>query len=194
MKFNKMLIVLALCAAMQPGISFSSAVPQSQSYYQQYAPQFMQDTTGYISKQARSAYDTVNSWSTQKKVAVASAIITALAAVYNRDQIMQWVADLLPLSQVDILQIQKLEKSLKPVMQDRDQARIVAENLKLAMDFGANGNEAIKKLQAARADFLEQDQKMWDILKAIEIISPQEEKKVYDQLRKYYENPFAGAL
>ena len=95
MKFNKLLIALALCAAMQPGISFSSAVPQSQSYYQQYAPQFMQDTTGYISKQARSAYDTVNSWSTQKKVAVASAIITALAAVYNRDQIMQWVSDIL---------------------------------------------------------------------------------------------------
>ena len=99
MKFNKILIALALCAAMQSNRSFGSDVsqeegpaPVSQSYWQQYAPEFAQRGTQYVSDKATSAYNTVNSWSTQKKVAVASAIIGALALIYNRDQILKWVS------------------------------------------------------------------------------------------------------
>ena len=39
--------------------------------------------------------DTVDSWSTRKKVAVASAIIASLAAIYNREAIMNLVKDML---------------------------------------------------------------------------------------------------
>src|SRR5438445_4290978 len=97
MKFNKLLIAFAFCAAMQSNVGVCSDVlqpegpaPMNQSYWQQYAPQRMQDLTGYVSKQATSAYDVVSKWSTKKKLMVAGSIITALAAIYNRDQYMQW--------------------------------------------------------------------------------------------------------
>ena len=87
MKFNKILIALALCAGMQSNVSFGSEMPVSQSYYQQYAPQRMQDMTSYISQKATNAYNTVNSWSTQKKIAVLTGILLSLgvsAYVINR--------------------------------------------------------------------------------------------------------------
>jgi hypothetical protein len=116
MKYNNFFIALALCAAMHSGISFGMEEPQQASevtsqaeelkvqapqapenktYWQQYAPEFMQRGTRYVSEKATNVYNTVNSWSTRKKIAVASAIITALAVVYNREQIMQWVSGLL---------------------------------------------------------------------------------------------------
>lgn len=102
MKSNKLLIALTLCATIQSNISFGSDVlreegptPVNRSYWQQYAPQRVQDTTNYISQQATNLYNTVNSWSTRKKIAVAGSIITALAAIYNREQIMQWVSNTL---------------------------------------------------------------------------------------------------
>src|SRR5438445_9474081 len=103
MKFNKLLIAFAFCAAMQSNVGVCSDVlqpegpaPVGQSYWQQYAPQRMQDLTGYVSKQATSAYNTVNSWSTQKKIAVASAIVASLALIYNRDTIMQMISSGIP--------------------------------------------------------------------------------------------------
>lgn len=87
MKSNKLLIAFALCVAVQPGISFGSQAPQSQSFYQRWAPQRMQDFTGYVSKQTTSAYNTFNSWSTQKKIAVLTGLLLSLgvsAYVINR--------------------------------------------------------------------------------------------------------------
>jgi hypothetical protein len=107
MKSNKLLIALALCAAMQPNISFGAQTPQteepapqSQSYWQQYAPQFMQRGTRYVSETATNFYNTVNSWSTQKKIAVASAIVASLALIYNRDTIMQMISGGIPAGKV----------------------------------------------------------------------------------------------
>jgi hypothetical protein len=102
MKYNKIFIALSLCAAMQPNMNFGNDVlqpegpsPVNQSYWQQYAPQFMQDTSNYISKKTTNLYTTINNWSTQKKLTVAGTILTALAAIYNRDQIIRWVNDIL---------------------------------------------------------------------------------------------------
>jgi hypothetical protein len=201
MKSNKLLIALALCTAMQPNLSFGSAVsqeegpaPKSQSYWQQYAPEFMQRGTRYVSQQATSAYDTVSKWSTKKKLIVAGSIITALAAIYNREQIMQWVSDILSSSQPDPLQIQNLEESLKQVMQDRERARIARDNLSVTKAIGLTYFGIDEQLFWANMEFGEQDKKMWDILKSIGMISPQEEKKVLDQLKKEYKKSFPGAL
>jgi hypothetical protein len=101
MKSNKLLIALALCAAMQPGISFGSEAPKSKGYWESYAPQFMQRGASYVSEKTTNLYNTVNSWSTQKKVAVASAIVASLALIYNRDTIIQWVSSLLPAGNVE---------------------------------------------------------------------------------------------
>ena len=87
MKCNKFLTALALCVALQPAVNFAAEpeqVPQVLSYWQQYAPQRLQDMV-----------TTVNNWSTKKKIAVAGTIIATLAAIYNRDQIMQWVSGVL---------------------------------------------------------------------------------------------------
>jgi len=69
----------------------------TQSYWQMYAPQFMQDatsaTSGYIATWIpQSIKDTVNKWSTKKKIAVASAIIGSLVAIgYNKDTIIAFI-------------------------------------------------------------------------------------------------------
>jgi hypothetical protein len=80
---------------MQSGVSFSSQNPQDQSYWQQYAPQKLQDLSGYVSQKTKDAYNAVSNWNTRKKIAVASAIIGTLAAIYNREEILQWVGELL---------------------------------------------------------------------------------------------------
>ena len=100
MKHNKIFITLALCAAIQANVNFCSEAlqtqePQSLSSWQQYAPEFMQRGTRYVSEKATNIYNTVNSWSTRTKIIVAGAIIGSLAAIYNRDQIMQWVSNTL---------------------------------------------------------------------------------------------------
>jgi hypothetical protein len=68
----------------------------TKSYWQSYAPQFMQDattaTSNYVASWIpQSIKDRINSWSTRKKVAVASAIIVSLAAIYNRDTIISMI-------------------------------------------------------------------------------------------------------
>lgn len=100
MKYNKFLITLMLCIATQPTISlcfdnqkanaaeFSESGNTSDeptpSWWRPYTPQFMQDLA-----------DRVNAWSTKKKFAVAGAILTGLAALYNKDAVMAWVQSLL---------------------------------------------------------------------------------------------------
>ena len=101
MKFNKLLIVLALCAAIQSNVNFCMEVPESQSYWQSYAPEFMQRGTRYVSEKTTNLYNTINSWSTQKKLAMAGTTLTALAAIYNRDQIMQWVDNIFKQSKLE---------------------------------------------------------------------------------------------
>jgi hypothetical protein len=98
MKSNKLLIALALCAAMQPGISFGAQTPQteepapvSQSYWQQYAPQFMQDTRSAIAKKYE---DSIGKWSTKNKLILLGAILTTLGVgAYYRNEIMQMISD-----------------------------------------------------------------------------------------------------
>jgi hypothetical protein len=98
MKFNKILIAIALCAAMQPGISFGSEVPQtegpapvSQSFYQRWAPQRMQDMTSFISKKYE---DKIGKWSTKNKLILLGAVLTALGlGAYYRNEIMQIIID-----------------------------------------------------------------------------------------------------
>jgi hypothetical protein len=92
MKNNKFFIALALCVAMQPAVSFCAEEPQSKSYWQQYAPEFMQKGTRYVSEQATNMYNTVSNWSTRKQIAVLGAILTVLVGVYYRDQIMQFIS------------------------------------------------------------------------------------------------------
>ena len=68
----------------------------TKSYWQMYAPQFVQDatsaTSGYIASWIpQSIRERVNSWSTRKKVIIASAALASLAAIYNRDQIIAMI-------------------------------------------------------------------------------------------------------
>ena len=94
MKSTNFFIALALCVAMQPGMSFGSQEPgeettQSQTYWHQYAPQFMQDASTYVSKKYE---DTIGKWTTRKKMLVASAVLTTLVGVYYRNEIMAMIA------------------------------------------------------------------------------------------------------
>jgi hypothetical protein len=97
MKSNKLLIALALCAAMQPGISFGT---QSQSYLQRaqnyaasWVPQFMQDTHSAIAKKYE---ETIGKWSTKNKLILLGAILTTLGVgAYYRNEIMQIISDAL---------------------------------------------------------------------------------------------------
>lgn len=90
MKSNNFFIVLALCVAMQPGMSLASQNPEDQTYWQQYAPQFMQNIGSYLSEKYE---NTIGKWSTQKKMLVASAVLASLVGVYYRDQIMKMIVD-----------------------------------------------------------------------------------------------------
>jgi hypothetical protein len=100
MKTNKFLLTLALCAGLQfnaHAAEQAETPTTEQSYWQMYAPQRAQDaataTYDYAASWIpQSVKDRVNSWSTRKKIAVASAIIGSLAAIYNRDQIIEWIS------------------------------------------------------------------------------------------------------
>lgn len=74
--------------------------PAEKSYWQQYAPQFMQNAVTSTKNYAaswipQSIKDRVNTWSTKKKLAVAGAALTSLLAIYNKDQIIKWMSDTL---------------------------------------------------------------------------------------------------
>ena len=95
MKKNNFLIILTLCAGLQSP-TWASELEVKKSYWQTYAPIWIQNkttaTADYLASWIpQSVIDTVNSWSTRKKVAVASAIIASLAAIYNKDYILALV-------------------------------------------------------------------------------------------------------
>ena len=111
MKNNNFLITLSLCALIQTSLCLGSEAQQQQSYWQQYAPTRAQNIATVAANKASNAYttsrdyaatwvpqsvkDRVNTWSTKKKMAVASAILVALAAIYNKDVLMEWIDEIL---------------------------------------------------------------------------------------------------
>jgi hypothetical protein len=115
MKYNNFFIALALCAAMQSNMSFSQSqdmenpIAEEIAQEQELKPQepvnqsYFQRAKSYAASWIpQSVKDTVNSWSTKKKLAVAGAIIGALAALYNKDQIMDWVNGILEQQKLEI--------------------------------------------------------------------------------------------
>ena len=112
MKHTHLLATLALCALIQAPLCLSSETQQvQQSFLNRYAFNPIRNLGSTISQKTSSAYtstrdyaaswvpqsvkDRVNTWSTKKKMAVASAILVALAAIYNKDVLMQWVSNIL---------------------------------------------------------------------------------------------------
>ena len=111
MKHKNILVTLALYALIQAPLCFGSETQQSPSYWQQYAPTRAQNLATVAANKASNAYttsrdyaatwvpqsvkDRVNTWSTKKKMAVAAAILGTLAAIYNRDVLMQWAQNII---------------------------------------------------------------------------------------------------
>ena len=87
MKYNKLVVVLAFCVGMQTNIGLcgeKGQLAESKSVWERYIPQFMQN-----------AANKVNNWKLSTKIAIATLIIGGFAAIYNREQILQWVNSIL---------------------------------------------------------------------------------------------------
>jgi len=98
MNHNNFLLAFALAIGLQ--FAVNAAETQSKpSFLQTWTPQFMQDaatsTYNYAASWIpQSVKDIVNTWSTRKKVFIASAIIGSLvAAGYHKDKIMALLFD-----------------------------------------------------------------------------------------------------
>jgi len=107
-KYNNFFIALILCLGMQTNISLCGEKEQSaenKSVWERYIPQFMQN-----------AANKVNNWKLSTKIAVATLIIGGFAAIYNREQILQWVSEVIQQSQVNNQYInEQLEESSKRI-------------------------------------------------------------------------------
>lgn len=100
MKHYNLLIALMLCATINTGEAPDSQ-EASASYWQQYAPQFMQTALTSAQDYAaswvpKSIKDRVNEWSIGTKLTIITAILASLLAIYNRETIIQFVQDSLP--------------------------------------------------------------------------------------------------
>jgi hypothetical protein len=103
MKTNKFLLTITLCAGLQfnaHAAEQAETPTTEQSYWQMYAPQFAQDaattTSAYVASWIpQPVKDRVNSWSPRKQKIVLGAIITSLAAIYNREAILEFVNNML---------------------------------------------------------------------------------------------------
>jgi len=87
MKYNKLVVVLAFCVGMQTNIGLcgeKGQLAESKSVWERYVPQFIQNGA-----------KKVNNWKLSTKIAVATLIIGGFAALYNREQILQWVNSIL---------------------------------------------------------------------------------------------------
>lgn len=137
MKHKNLLATLALCALIQTPLCLGSEAQQAQqSFLQRYASSPLRNLSSAMSQKAASAYttsrdyaaslvpqsikDTVNSWSTKKKMAVATAILGALAAIYNRDVLMQWSQNIIdPLLSPEQLAALKLPTDIANLSTDQ---------------------------------------------------------------------------
>lgn len=87
-----------LCAGLSIGLNASEVSAEQSSW--RFVPRFVKDTASatsdYIASWIpQSIKDTVNSWSTRKKMEYAAATLGALLVVYNRDQIIEWATKVL---------------------------------------------------------------------------------------------------
>lgn len=88
MKYNKFVIALAFCVGMQSAVNFCAQEFQAVSYWQR--------GKDYVASWIpQSVKDTVGQWSMRKKLVVLSTIIGTLVAIYNKDQIIQWVDNII---------------------------------------------------------------------------------------------------
>lgn len=98
MKYNKFFIAFAFCIAMQPAISFCAQGLQEPLENKSYWQRGKEYAASWV---PQSVKDTINQWSTRKKIGVLSAIIGTLVAIYNKDQIIQWVDNIIKQHKLD---------------------------------------------------------------------------------------------
>ena len=129
MKNNRFLLAFALCI----GLQFNTSIYSSESYLSQ----ALKAASSTVSSYWQSIQNTVSNWSTRKKIAVTSALLASLAAIYNREALMTLVDDaqikaqeaavyreaLMPF--VDNAQIKAQERSRKL----REQRRSIQEKI-----------------------------------------------------------------
>jgi hypothetical protein len=82
---KKLLLSLALCTSLQFSITLGSEASPTLQWFRDKANATYDYAASWIPISIR---DKVKSWNTKYKIAVASAIIASLAAIYNKDAIM----------------------------------------------------------------------------------------------------------